>query len=211
MDKELKGKFKDFWDWLWNSDSILSYIVFLILIFIVIKFIFLPGLGLVFGTQLPLAIVESGSMEHYSIKISQNNYDLCGNNFEQSKFFNSEEYWNTCGNWYEQNTNITKEEFQTFKLDKGFRKGDLIIIFGKKPENIEIGDVLIFQTNRAHPLIHRVISTNPLQTKGDHNPGQLQEEKNIQSNQVIGVAVGKIPYVGWLKLFFVELFQKISN
>jgi hypothetical protein len=206
-----KNNFLIFLDWLWNSDSILSYVVFLAVIFILVKFIFLPGLGLVFGTALPLAIVESSSMEHYSIQLAQNNYDLCGKTFQESKFFNAQDYWATCGDWYTQNTNITKEDFETFKLNKGFRKGDLIIIFGKKPQDIKVGDVLIFQTNRAHPLIHRVVSTSPLQTKGDHNPAQLPEEKNIQANQVIGVAVGKIPYVGWLKLFFAELFQKMSS
>ena len=115
-----KNNFLVFLDWLWNSDSIWSYAVFLILIFIVIKFVFLPGLGIAFSTCtfqdvfsghsekcLPLAIVESSSMEHYAI-----NREICGKYLASNGFLNSEEYWNTCGDWYEQNTNITKEEFQ---------------------------------------------------------------------------------------------------
>jgi hypothetical protein len=47
-------------------------------------------------------------------------------------------------------------------------------------------------------------------TKGDHNGGQLipinnqfsTDETNISKNQVLGVAVARIPYLGWVKLFF---------
>lgn len=207
-EEELDTDWKRFWNWLWNSDSVLSYVVFIFLIFIFVKFIFLPGLGFMFGTGLPLAIVESSSMDHNAIPIegiAQNN--ICGKIFEKTHFFDKEEYWKTCGDWYEENTNITEQEFYNFKLSAGFRKGDLIIIFGKK--DIKLGDVIIFNAGRDYPIIHRVISLNPIQTKGDHNPSQLAEEKNISADQIIGVAVGKVPYVGWIKLGFVELIRKI--
>jgi len=194
-----------FWNWLWNSDSIFSYLVFLILVFIIVKFILLPGLGLIFGSSLPLAIVESSSMEHYALDLDTNGYSICGKYLEDYQFLDSEEYWQTCGQWYEDNTNITEAEFQTFKFKDGFRKGDLMIIMGR--DSIEVGDVIIFDTGRSYPIIHRVVSTNPIQTKGDHNGAQLDEEKGINKNQIIGVAVGRIPYIGWIKLFFVELFR----
>ena len=57
--KELKQETKKAWNWIWNSDSIWSWIVALIVIFIIIKFIFFPTLSLIFGTSLPLAGVES--------------------------------------------------------------------------------------------------------------------------------------------------------
>jgi len=205
---EIKKELKYFWNWLWNSESWLSYLIFLIIVFIVVKFIFLPGLGLIFGTSLPLAIVESSSMEHYSlggINSNCNGYDICGNCETKSTFFNKDNYWNTCRNWYEQNTNITKEQFNSFRLSDGFRKGDLIIIYGKK--QVEIGDIIVFNGGTAHPIIHRVISLDPIQTKGDHNPSQLSVETNIQQNQVIGTAFGRIPYIGWIKIFFVELLN----
>ena len=206
MKTSLKEKIKKSWNWLWNSDSLLSYVVFLAIIFVIIKFIFLPGLGLIFGTQLPLAIVESSSMEHYSLQYNNNdnNYVLCDKTFNEQKFFSKEEYWNACGNWYEQNTNITKSKFENFKLSNGFRKGDLMIIFGKSADKLKVGDVIIFNANRNYPIIHRLISLDPIQTKGDHNSGQLNEEKNIQQSQIIGVAVAKIPKVGWVKLFVFE-------
>ena len=210
---------KKFWHWLWNSESIWSYIIFLVLLFIIVKFIFLPGLGLVFGTSLPLAIVESSSMDHNSLnecnivngqKLCTPNYFICGQTSQEKKSYNSEDYWNTCGKWYEKNTNITKEQFSNFKLSDGFRKGDIVIIFGRI--NYQVGDVLVFNAGTGNPIIHRIISTNPLETKGDHNSEQLKvgnnaytvDETNIQSSQIIGVAVAKIPYLGWIKLGVVE-------
>lgn len=212
--KSLKQNLKEFWHWLWNSESIWSYIVFLIILFVLVKFIFLPGLGLAFHSALPMAIVESSSMEHYSLQLTQSNYEICGTLFSAQKFFNKEQYWNTCGNWYEQNTNITQQEFQDFSLSNGFRKGDIMIIWGwKQPK---IGDVIVFNSERPNPIIHRIIKQNSdgsFQTKGDHNPAQIKDsltdETNVQQNQIIGTAVLRIPYLGWIKLFFVELLQKI--
>jgi hypothetical protein len=226
---EIKENLKKFWNWLWNSESIWSYIVFLVLLFIVVKFIFLPGLGLVFGTSLPLAIVESSSMDHHSLKYCLNydsrgncvressDYILCDKTFSSNEFKNFNEYWGACGQWYEKNTNITQEQFSSFKFKNGFSKGDIIIIFGKKTSDIKIGDIIIFQSAQPTPIIHRVISLNPLQTKGDHNPKQLiannnlynVDETNIKDSHAIGVAVARIPYMGWVKLGLVELIKKI--
>ena len=221
-----ENSLKKIWKWLWESDSWWSYLVFLILVFIIIKLIFLPGLGLIFGTSLPLAIVESSSMDHNSLEYclkaeyyvqngktytqctewSNNDYDICGKKFLEEKFFDIDNYWQTCGKWYE-DRNITQEQFEKFKFENGFRKGDIIIIFGKK--DFQIGDVIIFDAGRNNPIIHRVISQSPLQTKGDHNGDQLTEEKSINNNQIVGVAWGRIPYLGWAKLFVVETLNKI--
>ena len=199
---------KKFWKWLWESESWWSYIVFLILVFIIIKFILLPGLGLIFGTSLPLAIVESSSMDHNSLSETSliGGHDICGREFSEGKFFNIDDYWQTCGKWYE-DINITKEQFEKFKFKDGFRKGDIMIILGKK--DTHVGDVIIFNAGRTNPIIHRVISQSPLQTKGDHNSEQLPEEKNIDNSEIVGVAWGRIPYLGWVKLFFVETLNKI--
>jgi signal peptidase I len=223
-------KLKKFWNWLFHSESIWSYVVFLVLVFIIVKFIFLPGLGLIFGSSLPLAIVESSSMEHYSLKYcttynpmnfecmaKSKDYEICGKKFSDFQSFNLDKYWQTCGTWYEQNTDITKEQFSDFKFKNGFRKGDLMIIFGINKEEVKVGDVIIFNAGSGTPIIHRVISLEPLQTKGDHNSEQLlkknnvyqTDETNIKSEQIIGVATLRIPYIGWVKLFFVEMLRKI--
>jgi len=222
-----ENEIKKFWKWLWKSESILSYLVFLVLVFIFIKFIFLPGLSLIFGmglTCLPLAIVESSSMEHYYLKecIKLDNglcadysgyYAICGNKLNEKKHFNLEEYWNLCGNWYEDNYNLSLEQFSKFPLKNGFRKGDIMVIWGWKTP--EIGDVIVFRTSLKTPMIHRIVSLTPLATKGDHNPTQLTysnyvlDETNINQEQVIGVAVVRIPYLGWPKIILVDLMKKI--
>jgi len=201
-----REQIKKAWNWLWHSDSWLSYIVFLILIFIFIKLIFFPGLSLILGTELPMAIVESSSMSHNIVSNDQGGYDLCGKYYEKQELTNKEEYWDICGKWYVDNTNLTQENMNSFSFPNGFSKGDLMIIVGK--ENIKIGDVIVFNGGSNHPIIHRVISLNPIQTKGDHNNGQLAVEINIKQEQIIGTAVAKIPFVGWVKLFFVELFNR---
>ncbi len=202
---EIKQAMKNFWKWLWESESIWSYVVFLIVVFILVKFIILPGLGLIMHTSLPLAIVESSSMDHRYLPANQGVFEICGEYSGNQKFLDTNEYWNTCGKWYTQNTNISESDFSSFNFNNGFRKGDLMIIYGKK--EINIGDVIVFDAGTNHPIIHRVISLTPLQTKGDHNPAQLPQEGNISGSKVIGTAVGRVPYVGWIKLFFVQLFN----
>ena len=201
-EKRLKDQLKSFWKWLWESESLLSYVVFIILIFIVIKLIFFPLLGLIMGTSLPLAIVESSSMDHSIVKDDLGRLTLCGTFYTQKTDVN---YWEQCGAWYGANTNIAEADFNTFPFSNGFNKGDLMIIVGRS--QIEVGDVIIFEAGTRHPLIHRVISTDPLATKGDHNAGQLPTETSISENVIVGEAVVRIPYIGWLKLFFVELFS----
>ncbi len=63
-----KRGFKKFWDnfWhiVWKDESFKGWIISIIFIFIMIKFVFFPVLNLTTGTKLPLAIVESCSMYH---------------------------------------------------------------------------------------------------------------------------------------------------
>jgi len=200
---QTKKKIKQFWDWVWNSESPWSYVVLILMIFIVVKFIIFPVLGFIFQSSLPLAIVESESMDHRVLKDNIGEYKLCGVNFGSKRRIDFNEYWDTCGSWYEVNTEINKEDFQKFKFSNGMRKGDLIIISGWR--HIEKGDVIVFASpNHPHPLIHRVISLDPLQTKGDHNSDQLLVEKNISQEQVIGIAVGRVPYIGLPKVWLCE-------
>jgi hypothetical protein len=209
MEKE--NKFKQAWNWLWNSDSIASFAVLLILIFIFIKLILFPTISLIFGTSLPLAIVESSSMDHTALQLMNPNYEICGASFPSKQFLNLDKYWQTCGSWYEQK-NITKEQFSNFKFSNGFRKGDIMIIFGANKEKLKIGQVLIFQSKQPTPIIHRIVSLSPLQTKGDHNDRQIGitpdprgiDETNIKQDQIIGVAVGKVPYLGLIKIYAIE-------
>jgi hypothetical protein len=194
---ERKGKFKRFlkksWQIIWKDDSLKGWIISLIFIFVVIKFIFFPLLNLATGTSLPLAIVESCSMYH------------SGNIFG-----NFDNWWDRQDLKYA-NFNISKSEFNTFTLRKGFSKGDIIFIVKAKPEKLKVGDILIFNAGQANPIIHRIMSIKQVNgkyvfsTMGDNNNGQLTVETDITEEQIVGRAVFDIiPYVGWAKLVFYE-------
>lgn len=194
MKKVFEG-LKKFWDFIWNGKSWLSWVTFILVAFIVIKFIFFPFMTLITGSALPLAIVESCSMYH-------------GQDFEG--------WWNKNRNWYE-NREIHVEDFEEFPLKNGFNKGDIFFVLGVEKEEIEVGDVIIFSAGENNrPIIHRVVKLNPLQTKGDHNSIQFTksnnaekiDETNIKEEQLIGrVTSARVPLLGWFKLIFFEPFR----
>lgn len=198
--EDIKENIKKFFRWLWKSDSWLSWLISLVLAFIIVKFIFFPLLSLVLATSLPLVVVESGSMHHPG--------GFIGNTLSLQGSFDT--WWQLNKNWYEQR-NITKKEAEKWNLRTGMEKGDIIIVSGHgKPK---IGDIIIFNANQAHPIIHRVINKTTINgqvvysTKGDNNPDQLYIEKQIPEDAIVGRAIFRIPKLGWIKLFFVEIIN----
>lgn len=198
-EKKRKNKFKKFlkkfWWIVWKDDSFKGWIISLLFIFVVIKFIFFPLLSLATGTSLPLAIVESCSMYH------------------KGDFLGSYEKWFDRHEIKYEDFEITKNDFENFKMKRGFNKGDILFITGTKPEKIEIGDIIIFNANQRNPVIHRVIDISEdtetgkliFSTIGDNNQGQLPSEKSISEDQIVGKASLKlVPLIGWGKLIFFE-------
>ena len=196
MEKQnkLKKFLNDFWYIVWKDESFKGWIISIIFIFIVIKFIFFPVLSLTTGTNLPLAIVESCSMYH-----------------KGNLFSDYDSWWTRHENKYldfQQN----KEKFKKFSFNNGFSKGDILFIVKAKPEKLKVGDVMIFEGNQQNPIIHRIIKIEKKEndeyifsTIGDNNNGQLSIEKEISSNQLIGKSVFRItPWLGWAKLIFYE-------
>jgi len=188
-------KFKKFikktWHFIWYDDSLLSWIINIILAFVLIKFVFYPAIGLILGTHYPIVAVVSNSMEH-----------------EQG--FN--EWWDYNKNFYE-NIGINKEKFSSYKFKNGFNKGDIMLLKGKKAKDIQIGDVIVFNVDGREPIIHRVIkkweenNKYYFQTKGDHNPRSIWFEEKINEDQILGIAFFRIPLLGWIKIGFVELIK----
>lgn len=203
-EKGLKYYWDKFWFILWKDDSFKGWLFSIIFLFLFIKFIFFPGLSLVTATQLPLAIVESCSMYHQ------------GNLFSD---FSS--WWNRHEQKYSQ-FSIDEASFSSFSMKNGFNKGDIIFITGVKPENIKIGDIIIYSSGtNPSPIIHRVINirkeagTYTFSTIGDNNWKQFSldqpsyvnpnkiDEINVREGQIIGIARAKVvPYLGWVKLIF---------
>lgn len=199
MDKKnLKKNMKKVWHFIWEDDSIWSWLVNIALAFVLIKFVVYPGLGLMLGTSHPVVAVVSESMEH-------NGLDF-------------EEWWVQNGQWYE-NNGVTKEQFAEFSLKNGFNKGDIMVLVGAPGDKVEIGDVIVFTSARRDPIIHRVVivrdnSQKVFQTKGDNNRDSIKtvqlDETNITENRIIGKAVIRIPMLGYIKIGFVELLQAMK-
>lgn len=173
---------KKIWRFLTKDNSIMSWIVNLILAFIIVKFLIYPGLGLVFQTPYPVVAVVSGSMEHNA-------------NFE---------------NWWEENQDyyldkgVTKSEFELYDFHNGFNKGDIMVLQGAK--EYKKGDILVYSTPyHNYPIIHRIIDEDPLITKGDNN--KVEDPNQIQEEQIQGKAIVKIPLLGWIKIWFTELIK----
>ena len=229
MDKNKFKSLRKAWRFIWYEDSMASWLVNVILAFILIKFIVYPGLGFILSTSHPVVAVVSGSMEHYSVPVcvkrdvngcnlyASSQYEICGNTVGSIGSLSSDEFWSLCGKWYEKN-NITKEKFETFAFRNGFNTGDIMILYGKKPKDIKTGDVIVFWSKRQDPIIHRVIQADSsnnysFQTKGDHNAYQIQDdslnEKSVGEKQLIGNAVIRVPYLGYIKIWFVDLLKLV--
>jgi hypothetical protein len=209
--KEGKAKkfFKKFWFLVWKDNSFKGWVVSLVFLFILIKFIFFPFMNFITGTSLPLAIVESCSMNHE------------GNVFSD---FNA---WFSRHNQKYSSLNITKEEFKKFELNSGFSKGDIILLVRADPVKLRVGDIIAFSSGTGGtPIIHRIISIKEVNgekifsTIGDNNAGQLTlnnnyagiDEREIKANQLVGKATARvIPKIGWIKLIFFEALRSPSE
>ncbi len=206
--KKFKNFWKKFWWIVWKDDSFKGWVISLIFIFVVIKFVFFPVLNLVTGTELPMAIVESCSMYH------------TGNVF--SSFDN---WWERHDSKYE-NLEIEKSEFEDFSLKRGFSKGDILFIIRAKPEKLNIGDIIIFNSGtKGTPIIHRIIKIRQengvyiFSTIGDNNNGQIAlpnpyniDELYIKPEQLVGKAVFRlVPLLGWGKLIFYEHLRPLNE
>ncbi len=196
----MKHYFDKFWYLLWKDDSFKGWLFSVIFLVVFILFIFFPILRFATGTALPLAIVESCSMYHDGNLLS--NYN---------------EWWRSHSSKYIK-SNINNSDFESFIFKNGFNKGDILFIIGAKPEKIQKGDVIIFEAQRQNPIIHRVINIEEnngiytFSTMGDNNQGQLEIEKSISQDQLVGKAVVKLaPYLGWIKLIFYEHLRNPSE
>ncbi|MFA5071618.1 MAG: signal peptidase I [Candidatus Pacearchaeota archaeon] len=204
-----KNNFQKFWYLLWSDNSFKGWLFSIIFLFIFIKFIFLPGLSLVTGTSLPLAIVESCSMYH-----------------DGNVFSNFDDWFNKHETKYSQ-FNITKEKFEKFELNGGFSKGDILFIIKANPEKLEVGDIILFNSGtKGTPVIHRIINIQEKEDKkifttiGDNNNGMLMpdnnagqvDEREITEEQLVGKSIFRItPWFGWAKLIFFEHLRSESE
>ena len=93
--------------------------------------------------------------------------------------------------------------------------GDLLFLRGTDPDYIEEGDIIVFDARGlpkwdhapAEPIVHRVIAKRDdngwfFLTKGDNN--DLHDPAWVPETRIIGVVVGRIPYIGLVKIVLTD-------
>ena len=101
-------------------------------------------------------------------------------------------------------------------------KGDLLFLEGRDPSQIKNGtiigkegDIIVFDARNLpgwinppnDPIVHRVVDKWYdggwfFLTKGDANP--TVDSSAVPENRVLGVVVGRIPYIGWVKIVLTD-------
>ena len=207
---------KRFWDFIWNDDSLLSYIANFAVALVFIKFLLFPTLGFLLNNDYPVVAIVSGSMEHKIVE-TRGYYVLCDKAFPDSSFkgrVDTDSWWKYCGDYYQTNYNLTLDKFKEYPYKNGLNIGDVMVLYGEEPVDIELGEVLVFVPNdkkffeEKGPVIHRVVDKwqdeegkYHFRTKGDHNPVSIDEfEEDISEEQVIAVAKFRIPFIGYVKI-----------
>ncbi len=106
-------------------------------------------------------------------------------------------------------------------MEPQIHKGDLLFVMGREPENIKNGtiidkdgDIIVFNAQGLwhsapiEPIVHRVVDKYQIgdtwyfRTKGDAN--SIPDAAPVPESRVIGVVVGGIPYIGWVKIFLTD-------
>lgn len=106
-------------------------------------------------------------------------------------------------------------------MEPSIREGDLLFVMGANPEDIKNGtaedkngDVIVFDARGLwvgapeEPIVHRVIDKYLVgdiwyfRTKGDAN--SLPDRAPVPESRIIGVVIGGIPYIGWVKILLTE-------
>ncbi|MFW9952681.1 MAG: signal peptidase I [Candidatus Thorarchaeota archaeon] len=101
-------------------------------------------------------------------------------------------------------------------MEPTIHEGDLLFVKGVNPEDIrngtiedKDGDIIVFNAHwfgaPVDPIVHRVVGKYLVGdvwyfiTKGDANSSP--DVAPVPEYDVIGVVVGGIPYIGWVKIF----------
>src|SRR3989344_2586249 len=89
---------------------------------------------------------------------------------------------------------------------------------GVEPKAIKVGDVVVYESSRhVNPIIHRVVSITQkdniysFATKGDNNPTADRDIVTEAQIKRTGKAVLRLPYLGWIKIGFVEFLGGVFS
>ncbi|MFW9828456.1 MAG: signal peptidase I [Candidatus Thorarchaeota archaeon] len=107
-------------------------------------------------------------------------------------------------------------------MEPNLLKGDLLFLQGKESSQIKTGtiadkqgDIIVFDARGLpgwihppnDPIVHRVVDKWYdggwfFRTKGDANP--IIDDAPVPESRIIGVVVGRIPYIGWVKIILTD-------
>jgi len=107
-------------------------------------------------------------------------------------------------------------------MEPNLHKGDLLFLRGIDAENIrngtiegKEGDIIVFNAQGLpgwfhappEPIVHRVVDKKYdngwfFLTKGDAN--QIPDGAWVPETRIFGVVVGRIPYIGWVKIILTD-------
>jgi len=174
----LKNKIKRIYNIIFKEESIIGYLAFFLFLYIVYNFIFLPALFYGFGIT-DITAVLSGSMKHNS-------------EYSFSEWFKFHNY--------------SLKEIKRWPFQDGINPGDVVICKKVSPEEIKVGDVILYNYGKTK-ILHRVIKIKDgyFETKGDANPYQFDFEKNISYSQIKGKVILRIPWIGYPRLLLYYL------
>lgn len=194
--KELRRLWGRFWHFFWEEDTFLSWVINIVVAFMLIKWVIYPSLGLIFQTSHPVVAVISNSMDHEG-------------GFDQ--------WWQNKGQWYEK-AGIAEADFMDYDFTNGFNRGDIMLLRGVSPSGLGRGDVIVYQSYiRNEPIIHRIVNIEGSNafyfytTKGDRNDMSFPFEQRIEQDNMIGKAFFRLRYLGWIKISFVCMVDMVKG
>lgn len=166
--KKLLNTAKRTWNFVWHGESIASYVAFIIVAYLLLKFVAFPMFLYVFSLSDVVAVV-SGSMSHKGANLNYTYYQwLKFNNLSDA----------------------------SFPFKDGLEIGDAVALIHTR--DIKIGDVVVFYSGNRQIIHRVVaFNGTHLTTKGDANPYSLAIEINTPITEVQGKAILKIPFIGW--------------
>ncbi|MFX0141182.1 MAG: signal peptidase I [Candidatus Hodarchaeota archaeon] len=118
------------------------------------------------------------------------------------------------------NTQVPMVVVVSGSMEPTLLKGDLLFLQGKDPATIKNGtiegkegDIIVFDAHGLwldpphDPIVHRVVNKKYdngwfFLTKGDANPNP--DDAWVPDTKIFGVVVGRIPYIGWVKIILTD-------
>jgi len=176
---DIKKSLKKAYDFVFKEESFLSYVVFIIFSFLVLKFVVYPVFLYIFNLT-DIVAVLSPSMVHTG------------------------DIYTTYFNWLD-NRDIN---YTDFPFDSGLGVGDAVFVVPAKNISVG-DVIVFYPEGHSNTIIHRVVFVNgdTYTTKGDANSQSLDFEKNISFEQVVGKAKFKLPILGWPRTVMYYIFN----